>query len=230
MRLDKYLGESGLLSRSEAGKAIRAGRIAVDSVIVRDPSLHIREDAQVTCDGVPVLHRQFHYIMLHKPAGYVSATEDRGPTVLDLLPPYCARLDMFPCGRLDIDTTGLLLVTNDGSSAHKWLSPKHHVPKTYFYTCRESLSEDNRQKLESGVSLGDFTSLPATVVPESDTTGQITIVEGKFHQIKRMFGAVGNEITGLKRLRFGPIVLDDSLSPGQWRYLTDAEIAALLAV
>ncbi len=230
MRLDKYLGESGLLSRSEAGKAIRTGRIQVDGQVVKNPSLHISEDAQVLCDGVPVLWRQFHYIMLHKPAGYVSATEDHGPTVMDLLPPYCTRLDMFPCGRLDIDTTGLLLITNDGPSAHKWLSPKHHVPKTYHYTCRAPLSEDNRRLLESGVSLGDFTSLPATVAPETPTTGCITIVEGKFHQIKRMFAAVDNEITGLARLRFGPIELDPTLEPGQWRYLTDEEIAALMAV
>ncbi len=230
MRLDKYLGESGLLSRSEAGKAIRTGRITVDGKPVKDPSMHITENAAVTLDGVPVLWRQFHYIMLHKPAGYVSATEDRGPTVLDLLPAYCTRLDMFPCGRLDIDTTGLLLITNDGASAHKWLSPKHHVPKTYFYTCRTPLEEEDRKRLETGVSLGDFTSLPATVTPETDTTGRITIVEGKFHQIKRMFAAVGNEITGLKRLRFGPVTLDESLEPGQWRYLTDEEIDALLAV
>ena len=122
MRLDKYLSESGIFSRSEAGKAIRSGRIAVDGTVLRDPSKHIAESASVTCDGKPVVWSRYQYIMLHKPAGYVSATEDKGRTVMDLVPPACTRLGMFPCGRLDIDTTGLLLITNDGPGAI--MSPK----------------------------------------------------------------------------------------------------------
>ena len=227
MRLDKYLSESGIFSRSEAGKAIRSGRITVDGSVLRDPSKHIPETASVTCDGKPVVWSRYQYIMLHKPAGYVSATEDKGRTVMDLVPPACSRLGMFPCGRLDIDTTGLLLITNDGPGAHNWLSPKHHVTKTYRFTCALPLSQEARSRMENGLELGDFTSLPASVHMDTPQSGEITITEGKFHQIKRMFDAVENEITSLKRVQFGPLVLDDALGPGQWRYLTAEEIRAL---
>jgi len=227
MRLDKFLSESGLFSRSEAGRAIRGGRIRVDGTVIKDPAVHIAEAAQVFCDGQKVNWSRYQYIMLHKPAGYVSATEDRGRTVMDLLPPACTRLGMFPCGRLDIDTTGLLLITNDGPGAHIWLSPKRHVAKTYSYTCALPLTEDARLRMEDGMELGDFTAQPARVRCTGDCCGEITIAEGKFHQIKRMFAAVGNEITSLKRITFGPLELDAALEPGQWRYLTDAEIRAL---
>lgn len=230
MRLDKYLSESGFCSRSEAGKLVRSGRVTVDGAAVRDPSKHIAETAEVLCDGKPVLWSRYQYIMLHKPAGYVSATEDRGRTVMDLLPPACTRLGMFPCGRLDIDTTGLLLVTNDGPGAHDWLSPKHHVTKTYAFTCASPLSEQARAQMEAGMELGDFTSQPAKVVLDTPQSGEITITEGKFHQIKRMFHGVDNEILTLKRLRFGPLELDAALEPGQWRYLTEDEVQALQAV
>lgn len=230
MRLDKYLSESGVFSRSEAGKAIRSGRILVDGELIRDPSRHIAETAQVLCDGRPVVWSRYQYIMLNKPAGYVSATEDKGRTVMDLVPPACTRLGMFPCGRLDIDTTGLLLITNDGPGAHNWLSPKHHVAKTYRFTCAQPLSEDARVRMEAGLELGDFTSQPAHVSLLTPQSGEITIVEGKFHQIKRMFSAVGNEITALQRIRFGPLELDEALEPGQWRYLTAEEIHALQSV
>lgn len=230
MRLDKYLSESGIFSRSEAGKAIRSGRILVDGAPVKDPSKHITETAQVLCDGKPVIWSKYQYIMLHKPAGYVSATEDKGRTVMDLVPPACVRLGMFPCGRLDIDTTGLLLITNDGPGAHNWLSPKHHVAKTYRFTCALPLSEEARLRMEAGLELGDFTSQPSQVELNAPTEGEITIVEGKFHQIKRMFAAVDNEITSLQRIRFGPLKLDESLELGQWRYLTDEEIHALQTV
>lgn len=230
MRLDKYLSESGYCSRSEAGKLVRSGRITVDGAVLRDPSKHIAETAAVACDGHPIQWSRYQYIMLHKPTGYVSSTEDKGRTVMELLPPACIRLGMFPCGRLDIDTTGLLLVTNDGPGAHDWLSPKHHVAKTYAFTCASPLTEPAIQQMEAGLLLGDFTSQPAKVTLDTPTSGQITITEGKFHQIKRMFQAVDNEITALKRLRFGPLVLDEALTPGQWRYLTADEIEALQAV
>jgi len=231
MRLDKFLAESGLFSRSEAGRVVRAGRIAVAGEIVKDPSKHIPEDAAVFCDGQRVIWTKYQYIMLNKPAGVVSATEDGGRTVMDLLPPACKRLDMFPCGRLDIDTTGLLLITNDGPGAHMWLSPKRHVAKTYRFTCLPALTEEGIQKLESGVDLGDFISAPSKVhTDRENTAGEITITEGKFHQIKRMFHGVGSEITTLERIRFGPLVLDTALARGQWRYLTENEIAALRAL
>ncbi len=230
MRLDKYLSESGIFSRSEAGKAIRSGRIQVDDAVIRDPSLHIPETARVTCDGKAVIWSQYHYIMLHKPAGYVSATEDKGRTVMDLVPPSCKRLGMFPCGRLDIDTTGLLLITNDGPGAHNWLSPRHHVEKTYRFTCALPLTEEAQLRMENGLELGDFTSQPARIMMHEPQAGEITIMEGKFHQIKRMFAAVDNEITSLQRIRFGPLQLDPALEPGQWRYLTTEEIHALQSV
>ena len=232
MRLDKYLGESGLFSRKEAGIAVRAGRIAVDGAIVRDPSAHIAESACVTCDGKPVLWSRFQYIMLHKPTGVISASEegsgDRTPTVMSLLPEACRRLGMFPCGRLDKDTTGLLVITNDGQSAHKWLSPRRHVPKVYRYRCDPALTAEGQARMETGMDLGDFTSKPAVVHPDPDRlSGEITLTEGKFHQIKRMFHAAGSEITALERVTFGPLTLDSSLAPGEWRYLTEAEIHSL---
>ena len=233
MRLDKYLGESGLFSRKEAGIAVRAGRITVDGVIVRDPSMHIAESAHVNCDGKTVSWTKFQYILLYKPAGVISASEegdnDHTPTVMSLLPDNCKRLGMFPCGRLDKDTTGLIVITNDGQSAHKWLSPRRHVPKVYRYRCDPALTVEGQAKIESGMDLGDFTSKPAIVRPDSDRlSGKITLTEGKFHQIKRMFHAAGSEITALKRITFGPLTLDPSLSPGEWRYLTTSEIASLL--
>lgn len=227
MRLDKYLSESGIFSRSEAGKAIRSGRIQVADTVVKDPSRHIPETARVTCDGRPVVWSRYQYIMLHKPAGYVSATEDKGRTVMDLVPSACGRLGMFPCGRLDIDTTGLLLITNDGPGAHNWLSPKHHVAKTYRFTCALPLTEEGRIRMENGIALGDFTAQPAKITMTDPQSGEITIMEGKYHQIKRMFAAVGNEITSLQRISFGPLKLDSALEPGQWRYLTEEEIHAL---
>ena len=199
MRLDKYLGQSGVATRSEATKFIRARRVTVDGAVVRDPAQHIDPDtAAVMLDGQPVVWREFTYVMLNKPTGYVSATEDRGPTVMELLPPQFVRMGLFPCGRLDIDTVGFLLVTNDGVLGHELLSPKHHVDKTYRFRCDPPIGEDARRKLCEGVDIGDIVTAPADVVLTGDLPaceGEITIHEGKIHQIKRMFHAVGSEIT-----------------------------------
>lgn len=231
MRLDKYLGQSGVATRSEATKFIRARRVTVDGAVVRDPAQHIDPDtASVMLDGQPVIWREFTYVMLNKPEGYVSATEDRGPTVMELLPPQFVRMGLFPCGRLDIDTVGFLLVTNDGVLGHELLSPKHHVDKTYRFRCDPTIGEDQRQKLCDGVDIGDIVTAPADVVLYGDlpaSAGEITIHEGKFHQIKRMFHAVGSEITYLERIRFGGLSLDPHLSRGEWRYLTPEEEAVL---
>lgn len=231
MRLDKYLGQSGVATRSEATKFIRARRVTVDGVVVRDPAQHIDPDtASVMLDGQPVIWRQFTYVMLNKPEGYVSATEDRGPTVMELLPPQFVRMGLFPCGRLDIDTVGFLLVTNDGVLGHELLSPKHHVDKTYRFRCDPPIGEEQRKKLCEGVDIGDIVTAPADVVLTGDRPaceGEITIHEGKFHQIKRMFHAVGSEITRLERTRFGGLTLDASLDRGEWRYLTSEEEAIL---
>ena len=227
MRLDKYLGEAGVATRSEATKRIRKAEVAVDGVTVRDPAKHIDpETAVVTLAGEPVVWRKFTYVMLNKPEGYVSATEDRGPTVMNLLPPQFVRMGLFPCGRLDIDTVGFLLVTNDGVLGHELLSPRHHVDKTYRFTCSPPIGEEAIGKLTAGVDIGDIVTKPAEVTAEGTlpaVSGTITIREGKFHQIKRMFHAVGSEITSLERISFGDLPLDPSLVRGEWRYLTPEE-------
>lgn len=231
MRLDKYLSEAGVCTRSEATKRIRRSEVTVNGTVVRDPSVHIDpETAAVTLGGETVCWRKFTYIMLNKPVGYVSATEDRGPTVMELLPPQYGRKGFFPCGRLDIDTVGFLLITNDGVLGHELLSPRHHVDKTYRFTCDPPIGEDARRHLEEGVDIGDIVTKPAEVTLEGAlpaSSGAITIREGKFHQIKRMFHAVGSEITSLERISFGGVPLDETLTRGEWRFLTETEEATL---
>ena len=146
---------------------------------------------------------------------------------MELLPPEFTKLRLAPCGRLDRDTLGLLLITNDGATAHELLSPKKHVAKRYRYTLTAALSPEGADKIRSGLDLGDFTTKPAQLFPDGDTSGEIVITEGKFHQIKRMFHAVGTEVATLERVAFGPLTLDASLGRGKWRELTAAEIAAI---
>lgn len=234
MRLDKYLSGSGRFSRSEAGKVIRCGRITVNGEITKNPAVHIDENtAEVFFGNEPVVWTKYKYAMLNKPEGYISATDsspaDSGRTVMSLLPPEFGRLGMFPCGRLDIDTVGLLLITNDGPSAHELLSPRHHVEKTYRFRCSVPITDEMHSRLENGIEFSDFTSKPCRVIlDESRTEGEISVTEGKFHQVKRMFHAVGSEITFLERVKFGSLSLDPSLERGQWRYLTADEISALI--
>lgn len=234
MRLDKYLAGSGVVSRSEASKAVRCGRVTVNGEVVKNPAVHIDEaSASVMLSGEPVMWTKYKYVMLNKPEGVISATDsspgDSGRTVMSLLPPEFGRLGMFPCGRLDIDTVGLLLVTNDGPTAHELLSPRHHVEKTYRFRCSVPVNEEMHHRLENGIAFSDFTSKPCRVnLYESRTEGEISVTEGKFHQVKRMFHAVGSEIVFLERISFGALRLDESLARGQWRYLTENEIAAIL--
>ena len=233
MRLDKYLTDTGKLTRSEAGKAIRNRRVTVNGEVVREASAHIDENtAVVTLDGAKIEWRKFVYILLNKPTGVVSSTEKEGglPTVLDLLPPEMKRMGLFPCGRLDADTLGFVLMTNDGETAHNLLSPRHHIDKTYRFSCSPAINEEIRQKLEQGVDIGDCVTLPCEVVitNEKYTVGEITLREGKYHQIKRMFHVCGAEITSLERIRFAGLSLDPALARGEWRYLTEEETAVLL--
>ena len=228
MRLDKYLSETGTCSRTEASKAARAGAVTVDGVPVKSAAVHIDETtARVTYLGREVIWRRFTYVMLNKPAGYISSTEEGGVTVMTLLPPEFTKMGMFPCGRLDRDTLGLLLVTNDGQTAHELLSPKKHVAKRYRYALTDPLTDEAREKVEAGVDIGGYTTAPAKVTPDTPTRGVIEIAEGKYHQIKRMFHSVGTEICELERLTFGPLTLDPALARGEWRYLTDDEIVQL---
>ncbi len=228
MRLDKFIADTGTASRKECTRAARAGLVLVDGVPVRDASVHIDENsAAVTYCGKPVLWSRFTYVMLNKPAGTVSTTDNIPRSVMRLLPPECSKKGMFPCGRLDMDTVGLLLLTDDGPLAHLLLSPKHHVEKAYTYMCDPPLDKVQIAKLEAGVDMNGYLTKPARITAQSPTRGRITITEGKYHQIKRMFHAVGSEITFLKRETFGPLTLDPQLEEGTWRPLTDAEISSL---
>ena len=229
MRLDRFLSDTGTATRTESAKAVRAGLVTVNGARPKSASLHVDpEKDMVVYQGRTVFYRRFTYLMLNKPDGYLSATEDsRDPTVLDLLPTELRRLNLFPCGRLDKNTLGFLLLTNDGDLAHKLLSPRYHVEKTYRYRCESVLSEADVARLEAGVDIGDCVTKPASVCRETETVGTITVTEGKFHQIKRMFEAVNNKIVGLERVSFGGLALDPTLERGQFRPLTEAEEAHL---
>lgn len=231
MRLDKYLSEAAAATRSEASKAARAGKITVNGEAVKNAAVHIDpESAVVHYCGKKVNWKEFTYVMLNKPSGVISSTDDSGRTVMDIIPPEFKKMGMFPCGRLDIDTTGLLLITNNGPLAHELLSPSRHVDKTYLYGCDTPIGEEEVKRLEEGVDIGGYVSAPAKVEVLSSTKGKITIREGKFHQIKRMFEAVGSKIVSLERVSFGPLTLDGALERGEWRYLTEEEEKALLSV
>ncbi|MBQ9115386.1 MAG: rRNA pseudouridine synthase [Clostridia bacterium] len=223
MRLDKFLTHTGTLSRTEASKAARAGRLAIDGKPIRDCSVKIDPDkCSVTLDGSPIVYRQYTWIMMNKPSGVVSATEDgRDRTVIDLLPEQLQGLGLFPCGRLDRDTVGLIMLTNDGELSHSLLSPKHHAEKVYSFTL--SVPYDKSVPLETGILMDGKMTKPAVIQMDDLLHGRITLTEGKYHQIKRMFERAGSEVVFLKRESFGGIPLDGSLQPGEWRYLTDEE-------
>lgn len=225
MRLDKLIVECGLASRSEAGRLIRGGKATVNGLTVKKPDFKVDENNdEIFLLGKKVCYKKFTYIMLNKPEGYVSATEDPNEkTVLDLVSLEDRRKGLFPCGRLDKNTLGLVILTNDGDGAHYVLSPKHHVEKVYKFECASPLSNDSIVALENGVNIGEYTTKPCKISMDGDCVGKITLTEGKYHQIKRMLEAVDNKITYLERISFGGIALDPSLSRGEWRYLTAEE-------
>ncbi len=231
MRLDKFLVSTGRLTRSEAGRAARGGRLTVNGACIRRADTHIDPMSDIIAlDGEVIKYHHHTYIMLNKPSGYVSATDDKHlPTVLELLPDRLRRLGLFPCGRLDRDTIGLMLLTDNGELAHFLLSPVSHVPKSYRFECRDELTDNDIKALQTGIDIGeDKPTKPAQLeVNESRKSGVITLSEGRYHQIKRMFEAVENKITALERLTFGPLMLDASLARGEWRYLTPDEITEL---
>lgn len=231
-RLDKRLAGTGRWSRREVRDLCRAGRVRVDGTVVRRPEEKVEETSQITVDGQPVeLERQV-WIMLHKPAGLVSATEDpREPTVLSLLPERFQRQGLFPVGRLDKDTEGLLLLTNDGALAHALLSPRRHVDKVYYVEVDGCLDEADEQAFREGMTLRDgLRCQPASLRRLGPDRGEVTLREGKYHQVKRMLAARGKPVRYLKRIAFGPLVLDSSLEKGAWRALTEEEKAALARV
>ena len=229
-RLDKRLANTGRWSRREIRELIRAGRVCVDGRVVRSPEEKCASTSSFQVDGMVVAGEAVVYLMLHKPAGLVSSTEDpRQPTVFSLLPEHLHRAGLFPAGRLDKDTEGLLLLTNDGLLAHSLLSPRRHVDKTYFVRVDGVLDEGDAAAFEAGLTLADgYTCLPAGLeLLEASDTAVITLREGKYHQIKRMLAQRGKPVIYLKRLTMGPLKLDPSLGPGEWRPLTGEEISAL---
>ena len=188
------------------------------------------ENDKIALDGKEIVYRRFTYIMLNKPEGYVSATNDtRDKTVLELLPDELRKFNLFPCGRLDKYTLGLMLITDDGELSHRLLAPKSHVSKDYRFHSEKPVSEADRLALEAGVHIeGGYLTKPAKVaLDEGAESGIITICEGKYHQIKQMLEAVSNKITYLERVSFGPLKLDECLARGEWRFLTEEEIAEL---
>lgn len=231
MRLDKFVSDAAAMTRSESRKAIKSGRITVDGAVIKDISLHIQTDAEVCLDGGQISYSEFVYVMLNKPRGYVSATEDKKQqTVLDLLDASYSRYQLFPVGRLDIDTEGFLLLTNDGELAHNMLSPNKNVGKTYFLRLEKPIADGEIRQLEGGVDIGECITKPAKAQRISDNEINLTITEGKFHQIKRMAKSVGNEVVYLKRLAYGSFYLDNTLNSGEYRPLSDEEIKYLCNV
>ena len=232
MRIDKFLSECGLASRKESAKAAKSGGITVNGAVVKDTSKHIDpEKDSVTFLGRAVEYHRFVYILLNKPEGYVSATEDKQhPFVTELLPEEYRKMGLFPVGRLDKDTVGLMLLTNDGKNAHTLLSPKHHVEKEYRFTCKVPLCADAEQIFAEGITLADgYECKSALLLADADRLGgRITLTEGKYHQIKRMLGAIDNRILTLERIRFASLTLSEDMERGSWRMLTEAEIASLL--
>ena len=229
MRIDKLISEAGFASRTEAAKAARKGNVTVNGEKVKDLSRHIDPERDVvTFFGEVVTYQKNVYIMMNKPEGYVSSTDDHSaPIVLELLDERLQLLGLFPCGRLDKYTVGLLLLTNDGQAAHRMLSPKKHVEKIYRFTLAHAITPDEIARLEAGVDIGGFVTKPCKVVMLSDTEGDITLTEGKYHQIKRMAEAVNNKITYLERTAFAGIALDRTLARGEWRYLNEEEMALI---
>ncbi len=231
MRIDRFLSDMGVATRKESALAAKKGLVTVDGEVVRDVSRHILPEKQTVCYmGRVVGYSKFRYIMLNKPEGYVSATEDsRLPVVTELLSDELQRMELFPVGRLDRDTVGLMLLTNDGKLAHALLSPKRHVSKVYYFKCKEPLAPDAVERFAERITLADgYECKEAELVPDSDRLGgYITLTEGKYHQIKRMIAATGNRVSYLERVSFGGIPLDSSLSRGGWRELREDEVAAL---
>ena len=232
MRLDKFFSDLGILSRRDCARAVSRGEITVDGVPALRADMKIDETrARVTFGGEVIVYAKYVYIMLHKPGGYISATTDgHAPVVTELLPETLQRRGLFPCGRLDKDTTGFMLLTDNGPLAHKLLSPRHHVEKVYAFTLDHPLPLGAEERFLAGVTIGGELCKPASLSLSSDRrSGEIVLTEGKYHQIKRMMQSEGATVLTLSRESFGGIPLDPALSAGEWRYLTAAEEAKLLS-
>lgn len=230
MRLDKYLHDLGFGSRKEIDHLLARRQVTVDGARVKKGATQVKPESVVAIDGELLVYAPTVWLMLNKPAGVITATEDaHHETVMDLLPERFARMQVAPVGRLDKDTTGLLLLTNDGALAHRLLSPKRHVEKIYDVRYEETLVPDAVARCAAGIDLGDFTSAPAALALLEEGHCRLTLREGKFHQVKRMLHALGGVVVALERVAFGGLALDAALDAGQWRVLSEDEVAQLRA-
>lgn len=211
MRLDKFLTECGLGSRKEVKKLLDNGKIRVNDIIIKNPQTNIKENVdKIEFEGKTLEYKEFRYYIMNKKSGYITATEDpREKTVMELLPDWVIKKDLAPVGRLDKDTEGLLLFTNDGKLAHSLLSPKKHVDKTYYAQLKKEIGEEEIKSLEEGVDIGGYLTQPAKAKKIGDKEIELTIREGKFHQVKKMLEAVNNKVIYLKRLTFGKLELNN---------------------
>lgn len=231
LRLDKYLSDMSVGTRSEVKRMIAGGQVSVCGLVVKKPEIKIDTDRDVVmCRNQKVSYIEYEYYMLNKPQGVISATEDKNErTVLDLID--SGRKDLFPAGRLDKDTEGLLLITNDGPMSHRLLSPKKHVDKVYYARIEGRITTDDVRLFSEGLDIGEsrktLSAKLRILKADNESEVEVTIQEGKFHQVKRMFHAVGKEVLYLKRIQMGPLKLDDTLLPGAYRKLTEKEIELL---
>ena len=236
MRLDKFLVACAVGSRTEVKNFLKSGRVTVNGKKEKSAKLQINEETDEICfDGQKLEYEEFVYYMMNKPQGVISATEDpKHKTVLDLLDDYARAKEVFPVGRLDIDTHGLLLLTNDGKLAHALLSPKRHVDKTYLAQINGVMTDADVETFAQGVPLKDFTCQPAKLelvsidTEKEESLVRVTIAEGKFHQVKRMVAYCGKEVVNLQRLTMGTLTLDENLKRGEWRRLSQEELEGLL--
>jgi len=230
MRIDKYLCDCLIGTRSEVKNYIKKGLCTVNNSVIKDAGQQIDPlTDEIVFEGKPVIYNKYRYYILNKPGGYITATTDTSDkTVLDLLPNEIKK-NLFPVGRLDKDTEGLLILTNDGELSHKLLSPKYHVDKCYYCELAKEIDESSLKPLNTGIDIGDDKpTKPATYSIISPTSVLLTIYEGRYHQVKRMFIALDNKITYLKRISFGPLKLDDyDLKPGEFKQLNNKDIALL---
>lgn len=236
MRLDRFLCEMNLGSRSQVKSLVRQGLVTVNGIPAKSPDQQVNELAdQISCRGERLQYQKYVYYMMNKPSGVVSATSDEVERTVVSLLGKDAKAGIFPVGRLDKDTTGLLLLTDDGDLAHRLLSPRKHVDKTYLVAIAHRLTADDIRRLEEGLDIGEgkrlppLPTLPARVTVLEGTEILLTLHEGKFHQVKRMLQAVDNQVLALKRVSFGGLDLDESLQPGEYRQLTEEELDRLMA-
>lgn len=228
MRLDRYLHDLGFGSRKDIDRLLKKQLVTVDGTMVKQGAKSVTSESVVAVDGEILAYAPTVWLMLNKPANVITATKDaHAQTVMDLLPERFGRMQVVPVGRLDKDTTGLLLLTNDGALAHRLMRPKSKVMKTYDIRYEETLAEDAVTRLAQGIDLGDFVTAPAVLELHEEGHASLSISEGKFHQVKRMLHEVGGVVTGLRRVAIASLTLDDTLAPGQWRLLTKEEIEKL---